>query len=186
MNSKNNKLFLLCSLVFATALTRLMPHPWNFTPVTALFIFTGAISGKKFTNFLIPLSAVLLSDFLLNNFIYRTANFTFFYEGAFYIYLAYLLIFILNLYLKVDNKKNIIGSSLISSIIFFLITNFAAWSGNPLYTQNVSGLITSYAAGLPFFGNAILGDLYYSLILFSAYNMIYQSLLKKSSVHDSH
>jgi hypothetical protein len=186
MNSKNNKLFLLCSLVFATALTRLMPHPWNFTPVTALFIFTGAISGKKFTNFLIPLSAVLLSDFLLNNFIYRTANFTFFYEGALYVYSAYLLIFLLNLYLKVDSKLSIIGTSFISSIIFFLITNFAAWYVNPLYNRDFSGLMTSYVVGLPFFGNAILGDLFYSLILFSAYNMIYQSLLKKSSVHDSH
>jgi formate-dependent nitrite reductase membrane component NrfD len=47
-----------------------------------------------------------------------------------------------------------------------LVTNFASWLNNPMYTQNFSGLLTSYIAGIPFFRNTLLGDLFYLSVLF--------------------
>ncbi len=182
MNENNQKYLLIVGLIFTIALSRLLPHPWNFTPVTALFIFAGSFAGKKMVNFLIPFSAVLLSDFLVNYFIYKTAGFTFFYPGAWMVYLAYLVIFLFNHTIHTVSYPGIAAKSLISSIIFFLITNFAAWYASPMYAQNFGGLMTSYIAGLPFFGNGILGDLFYSFILVAAYNMLYRSLLQRAEI----
>ena len=59
-------------------------------------------------------------------------------------------------------------SSLASSVLFYLVTNFSVWPGNALYSQDLSGLISSYIAGIPFFRNQVLGDLFYSAVFFSA------------------
>ncbi len=182
MNWKENKYFWIATLIFVTALTRLMPHPWNFTPVTALFIFGGAQSGKNLFNFILPFSALLISDFLLNNFIYHHSGITIFYKGAFFIYLSYALIFLFNYFLKPEWGYKLVVGAFGSSVLFFIITNFASWLSNPIYSQDLSGLLTSYSAGLPFFRNAIIGDLLYSFALFGVFNMIQYSFLKKSFV----
>jgi hypothetical protein len=54
----------------------------------------------------------------------------------------------------------------LTATLFFLITNFGSWINNPIYPQNYMGLMASYAAGLPFFQNTLLGDLSYLAILF--------------------
>jgi len=67
--------------------------------------------------------------------------------------------------------KNVIGAGLSASIIFFLVSNFGVWLGSPMYPQNISGLITCYITGIPFFGNTIGGDLFYSAVLFGTFEL---------------
>lgn len=186
MNFKENKYFWVAMLIIVTALSRLLPHPWNFTPVTALFIFGGAKSGKSFFYFLLPMATVLVSDILLNNFVYNLPGRTLFYEGALYVYLAYVLIFALNYILKPEIGLKLAASSFTSSVLFFALTNFAAWTGNPVYSQDLSGLITSYSAGLPFFRNAILGDLFYTFAMFGVFQLIQFTFLKKSYIKNGY
>ena len=74
--------------------------------------------------------------------------------------------------LKKVTIGNVIGSSVIASTIFFLLTNFGTWLSSGLYAQSFGGLMTCYAAGLPFFWNTLAGNLFYAGVLFGAYQMI--------------
>jgi hypothetical protein len=61
-----------------------------------------------------------------------------------------------------------------------LITNFAFLYPESLiadqiigtYPHNLSGIMSSYAAGLPFLKNQILGDLFYSGVLFGGFTLL--------------
>ena len=76
------------------------------------------------------------------------------------------------IFLAQKNKTtNVIGASLSASVIFFLVSNFGCWPGNPSYTQDFSGLATCYAAGIPFFWNTIGGDLFYSAVMFGIFEL---------------
>ena len=50
-----------CFILFA-AVVRILPHPWNFTPVGAMALFSGAKLGRTLKAFVLPLSALLLGD----------------------------------------------------------------------------------------------------------------------------
>src|SRR4051794_725798 len=56
------RLATLIGLVSAAALSRLIPHPWNLTPVNAIALFSGAHFSEKRLAFFVPLTAVFLSD----------------------------------------------------------------------------------------------------------------------------
>jgi hypothetical protein len=67
----------------------------------------------------------------------------------------------------------VISASLLSSIIFFLVTNLPLWYlDQGLYPMTWSGTMTSYTLAIPFFNNQILGDLFYNGVLFGAYALI--------------
>jgi hypothetical protein len=70
----------------------------------------------------------------------------------------------------------IASSSILATSIFFLITNFGAWIGNPMYPQSFEGLMMSYAAGLPFLQGSFVGDLMYSGILFGGFALAGKTL----------
>jgi hypothetical protein len=76
------------------------------------------------------------------------------------------------LIMKKVNTSRIIAGSLSASVIFFLITNFGVWLGSPIYPQGLEGLFMSYAAGIPFFHYTVLGDLFYSGVMFGAFEYV--------------
>ena len=67
---------------------------------------------------------------------------------------------------------NVMGVTMLSSLVFFLFTNFALFYPTTLYPHSVDGIISSYLAGIPFLKNAILGDLFYASALFGSYYLI--------------
>lgn len=182
MKYTQNKYFWIIFMVFIVAISRLLPHPWNFTPVTAMFLFSGAKLERNFRNFFIPLAALFLSDVLINSIIYHGEFSRIFYDGFQYIYLAYFIIYFFNNIFKPQLNSRLIVYSFISSIIFFLVTNFAAWIHDPMYVKSIAGLLSSYAAGIPFFRNAILGDLVYGFAIFYTFHLVEIKLLKKEYV----
>ena len=158
-----NKLLLLC-IVLLAAFSRLAPHPPNFTPILSIALFAG-YSFKNNYAFMVPLSIMLVSDYLIGSF-----------EMALWVYPSLLLIFFIgNYFIKKNNYRNIFLSSVLSSLIFFIITNFGSWYGNPFYVQNFSGLMSSYIAGIPFYKNTLISTLLYSSFLY----LVYDYLLKK-------
>ena len=95
--------------------------------------------------------------------------------GFYWQYGSYLLITLAGIFiLKKIDIKNLIFASLTSTAIFFIVTNFGCWPGNPLYTQDLPGLITCYAAGIPFLKGTLLSDLFYSGVLFGAFYLLEQ------------
>ena len=166
-----NKLLLGCIILLA-AFSRLAPHPPNFTPILSIALFSGFCFKNNYA-FIVPLSIMLVSDYFIGSF-----------EMALWVYPPILLIFYLgNSLMKKNSYKNILFGSIVSSLIFFLITNFGSWYGNLIYLQNFNGLLSSYVAGIPFYKNTLISTILYSSILFSVhgyllkkYNHQYQSL----------
>lgn len=173
INSENNKLSIkvgiLTLIILLTAFSRIIPHMPNFSPLGAIGLFGAAHFSKKWQAFLIPIAATWLSDLFINNVIYTQyyPTFTWFYEGFYWQYGSYLLITLLGIFvLKKVTPQRVIVGALFSTAIFFLITNFACWPG---YPQTFEGLMTCYAAGIPYLKGTLLGDLFYSGVLFGSF-----------------
>ena len=173
-NPNSNARFLAISgIVFLAAISRLLPHPPNFTPVGALALF-GAAHFRRHIAVLIPFIALWFSDLLLNNLVYA-AQFPELYDGFSWfgspaVYLSFGLVSLLGMrLLRKISWQSVLGASVAGSLLFFLITNFAAWVNNPFYPQNVAGLMQSYIAGIPFFWNSLAGDVFFAGVLFGSF-----------------
>lgn len=157
------------TVIVLAAVARLIPHWPNFTPVAAIALFGGTYIGKKYLAFVVPLAALFLSDVILG-----------FYGMMPAVYISFILIVCIGFVLRRNvNPGTVVAASLSGSVLFYLITNFAAWLASPLYPQNVQGLLQSYIAGLAFFNNGsygisfflneVIGSLFYNGLLFGSY-----------------
>ena len=173
---------LIIGIIAVAALSRLIPHPWNFTPIAGIGLFGAAYFSKKSWAFIIPFAALFISDLLVNNIYYPIffpefyKGFTLLTSGWYYIYGSFALIILLGFFsLKKINILSLLGTSLLASILFFLVTNFGVWLTNPaLFAQSPAGLMAAYVAGIPFFWNTLAGDLFYVAVMFGSYELIKQ------------
>jgi hypothetical protein len=168
------KLRIALAMIALAALSRLLPHPPNFTPIAAIGLFGAAYMQRRWLSFAVPFAALFLSDLLLNNVVYAQ-----FYDGfqwitSLWLYLAFGLVIGVGHWLLSNTVSpgRVVASSLLASAVFFLVSNLFTWLGSPIYPQNFSGLLSCYAAAIPFFGNTLLGDLLYSGVLFGGYAWI--------------
>lgn len=172
-HEKQNTLKFVLALILLAAFSRIIPHPHNFTPVGGIAVFGSYFLGRKIWAFLVPLFSLWLSDIFINNIIYPV-QYPQYYEGftlfgSFWVYGSFLLMIPLAWgILSSFSLPRLVLTGFSTASLFFLVTNFGSWLNNPLYPQNFSGLLTSYAAGLPFFQNTLLGDICYMTILFGA------------------
>jgi hypothetical protein len=174
MNKANISIrtWVLVAMILLAAFSRLIPHMPNFSPLGAIGLFGAAYFNEKWKAFLIPIAATWLSDLFINNLIYAQyyPTFTWFYSGFYWQYGSYLIITLVGFFLfKKVNTPRVLFGALSSTVIFFLITNFGCWIGSTLYTQDLSGLMQSYLAGIPFIKGTFLGDLFYSGALFTTF-----------------
>ncbi|MCP9292407.1 DUF6580 family putative transport protein [Gracilimonas sediminicola] len=169
----NKKRFIVLSgFIIIAALSRIIPHPYNFAPIGSMSIFGAAYFTDKKFSFLVPLFAMFFSDLLVNNLLYANfyGGFTLFTPGFYWMYGAIALIVVAGIFiLKKVNTTTVIAGSLSASVIFFLVTNFGVWLSNPMYPQGIEGLLMSYTAGIPFFHYTVIGDLFYSGVMFGAF-----------------
>lgn len=178
MNNKINLRFgLLVVLIIMAALSRLLPHPPNFTPLGGMALFGAAYFTKKYWAFLVPLVALWISDLVLNNVVYAAyqEGFVWFSSYMIWVYAAFILMIGLGtVVLKKIKVSTVLGASFAVSCIFFLVTNFGVWYADVFntYPNNIAGLGAAYAAGLPMFLNTIVGDLFFSGVLFGAYELL--------------
>ena len=171
-NKISLKTITLVGLIILAAFSRIIPHMPNFSPLGAIGVFGVAHFSKKWLGILIPITATWLSDLFINNVIYAkyTTSFVWFYDGFYWQYGSYILIAIAAIFIvKKVNVQNVFAGALASSAIFFLVSNFGVWISSTSYPHTFSGLMTCYAAGIPFIKGTILGDLFYAAILFGSY-----------------
>ena len=168
--------FILLALV--AALARLLPHIPNFTPVESLTLFSTAYILRKRWAFILSVILLYISDFIINNTIARS----FFpdHEGLVWFsqYMIFtvvsmaLIVLVSSKLLRKVHVGNVILSVFVASVIFFIVTNFGSWVGEKsIYTRDLSGLMTSFAAGLPFFRSSLISSLLFSTILFGGFEM---------------
>lgn len=178
---------IIASLIFVAALSRLLPHPPNFTPISGMALFGAAHFGRKYMAFLIPLLALWVSSMLLDNIVYAQYYDSFQWFSQPYVFLAIIAIAILGMnMLKKISFGRIIGASLSATVVFFLISNFGVWMSGTTYPMTMSGLIACFAAGVPFLSNSgaehylflnnLIGDLFYTGVLFGSFELIKKGL----------
>ncbi len=178
MNALQKHTLYITGFIFIVCLSRLIPHEYNFTPVAALCLFGGAVFFKNSYRFIIPLIAIFVSDFLLNNFVYGDGeSITYFSNFMIWTYSSYILIVGLGMLVLRKNRTliKILGSGIAAGIIFFLITNFGSWLGISTYPKTFEGLIQSYTAGIPFFRGTFASNVLFSLVFFVVYDRIMEN-----------
>ena len=167
----------LAALILVAALTRVLPHPPNFSPIAAIALFGGAYFAARAWAVLVPLAGLLISDLVLasvNGGLYAS---WFGGSGIWVVYGCIALTTAMGFGLrgKVTGTR-VLGYCLASSALFFVVTNFAAWLGNPMYPRTAAGLAASYVAGIPFLQWSVLGTLFYAAVLFGGFALLRRQL----------
>lgn len=165
------KVRIALGLIIIAALTRLLPHPPNFTPIAAIGLFGAAYFERRWLALIVPFAALFFSDLLLNNTVYAHYYTGFAWITSWWSYVAFALVMAAG-WIVLRNQVSpmrVVAASLTASALFFLVSNASAWLEIPLYPKTFAGLMACYAAGLPFFKDTILGDLFFSAALFGGY-----------------
>ena len=161
-----NKLIITGIIIFI-ALTRLIPHPPNFTPLVAIGLFGGAYLKNRWLAFVIPIVSMLAADLLLG-----------FHGTMIWVYGSLILITFAGLLLK--NRISLINCTTAifgSSLIFFLLTNLGVWFSSGFYSKSFDGLLICYTMALPFFVNTLTGSIVYSVVMFGSFELFKRSFL---------
>jgi len=177
MKIKENTALIVIMILIA-AMTRLIPHYPNFTAVGAVALFGGAYLSKRMA-FIVPVVALFISNLFLNNLIYAR-QFPEFYEGftlfsieELPVYGAFIAVILIGMFLiKKATFKSVLGSAVLASVVFFVVTNFAVWAGSVMYPKSFAGLIACYTAAVPFFWSTLLGNVFFVAILFGGYEWV--------------
>jgi hypothetical protein len=175
---QRTRFVVLAGFVLAAAASRLLPHPPNLTPLAAMALFGGAHFPDKRAAFFVTLAAMFLSDLVIG-----------LHRGIPVVYGCFALIVCIGMSFRGGGRRRplaIAAAALASSILFFLITNFAVWARGVLYPRTLPGLATCYAAAIPFFRNTLIGDLAYAAILFGGFALLerrYRAIREPAALH---
>jgi hypothetical protein len=159
----NSRFFVIAGMILAAAVTRLVPHPWNFTAIGAMALFGGAHLADRRAAFAVPLVAMLLSDLYLAGVIYGWSTLA----AMPLVYVCFALTVAMGLWLR--NRRRVVpiaAAGIGSAVLFYIVTNFGVWAEGTFYPRTAEGLVACYVAGLPYFNNFLLANLLYSLVLF--------------------
>lgn len=162
--STKTKIILSGILISLGVACRLLPHLWNFAPIAAIALFSGIYLGKRYA-VILPVLAMVIGDLFLG-----------FYEWKLMIavYGSFVLVGLIGVLIrKYKSIETVLGGAIFASILFFLVTNWAVWQFSPWYAKTLQGLIQSYTLAIPFFRNTLMGDLFYTSVLFGAYELVY-------------
>jgi hypothetical protein len=146
-------------MIILAAVLRIAPHPWNFTPIGAMALFSGAMFRDRRVAFLFPLVALFAGDLFVG--LHRLIP---------VVYASFLLSVLIGTWLA--NRRNISrigGAAFLGALQFFLVTNFAVWQLFGTYPHTPAGLAACYIAGLPLFGNTLAGDALYATLFFGTF-----------------
>lgn len=185
-NSQNQKIAFAIGLIFLALLPRLFPVLPNFQPIMAIALFAGAVFSKnRLLGFAIPFLAMFLSDLLLTLFSESLLGYHVgFHASSWSVYLSFGIIVLLGMKFASSFKAlSILGTSLISAVIFFVITNFASWLvsldiTNMPYSKDINGLVRCYTEAIPFFRYTVASILLYSVVLFGTYSLAERFVFK--------
>lgn len=144
-------------------LSRVIPHPPNFTAMGAVAFASGLWLSKGPMRFLIPLMALILSDLVLG-----------LHQTQWFVYFGFTIaVFLGSFSTRVSLPFKIIGLSL-GTFVFFFVSNFGVWLMSGFYSKTLAGLVSCYMAGLPFLPQQFVGDVVY----FSGISLAFELYLK--------
>lgn len=164
--SLRDDLLLAAGLVAVAVAGRLLGQETgypNFNPVASAAMFAGFACSRRWAGLLVAPAAMLLSDAVIGLYDWRMMA---------VVYAA--LTAPVGLGWLMQGRLNVgwvVGGAAGSSLLFFQTTNFAVWAadGHGMYPHTAAGLLSCYAAGLPFLKGTLAGDLCWSAFLFGGY-----------------
>ena len=124
---KLKKLHFVIIIIVIAILSRLIPHPPNFTPITAIALFSIINFKNKYVGLSIPIVCLLISDLIIGISLINL-----------FVYLSFIVISGVGYIFGKINLKSI----LLSSLIFFIVTNFGVWLIG--YPNTLEGFIACY------------------------------------------
>jgi hypothetical protein len=150
---------IILSMVVLAAALRIAPHPWNFTPIGAMALFSGALIKDRRLALLFPLTALFAGDIFAG--LYRFMPI---------VYASFLVSVLIGRFL--ENRRTVAwigGATFLGALQFFLVTNFGMWAFLGSFAHTGAGLLACYATGLPLFWNTLTGDVIYAALLFGGF-----------------
>lgn len=172
MSKPSNSLIIAILLITLGISARLLPHPANFAPIGAVALFGGMYLTRRYA-MILPLIAMFVSDIFIGFYAWQIMA---------SVYVSFALAGLIGLWVRKNKKlSTIVGGTVLGSILFFLVTNFAVWAFGTMYTHDFAGLTQSYLMAIPFFRNSLLGDLFYTGLLVGTYEAIGYFILKKKA-----
>lgn len=155
------RIILILAMIVVAAALRLAPHPWNFTPVGAIALFSGAMVRDRRLAFLFPMLVMCATDAIIG-----------FNKLSPLVYASFLLSVLIGRFLSQKrNLPRIGGATFLGALQFFLITNFGVWAFLNSYPRTGAGLAACYLAGVPMFWNTLAGDAVYATLLFGGFTL---------------
>ena len=154
MIKEKNRNIVIAGVIILAVLSRLVPHPPNFAPITGIALFSSKKINNRLLGVFLPITPLFISDLFI---------------GISFINIFVYICFIIIYFIGSVSKKIDIKTVFLSSVVFFVLSNLGVWY--LAYPKNIEGLITCFTLAVPFFINTILGDLFYSFILFKSYKV---------------
>ena len=182
----HSRLGLLIGLLFYTVAIRLLPYvlqncdveldptilfyPWNFSPLTAVCLMSGACLANRRLSFALPLSAMLLSNIGIGLLTDRW-DWAFPAQTWWLPYACFAAAIWLGTLLRRRGTRHplltAVGMGLGFEVAFYVVSNFLCFYGNAsMYPQTLAGLLECYVAAWPFFRNAPFSTLAFTLLVF--------------------
>ena len=154
-------MILAVALMTLGILSRFIVHVPNFTPVIAIALFSGVYIPKRYS-IILPIIMLAVSDLFIG-----------FHNTMLFTYGSVLLISCAVRWLRQHkNFKNTVAMGFISSLFFFMITNFGVWLVGGLYPQTMPGLVDCFILAIPFCRNELISTFLYSALLFYGYEVM--------------
>ena len=164
MKARMTEVGMFLALVALGVAGRLLPHAPNFTPLVAAALFAGFFLRSASAAACVPLASLLLSDVVLGVYDYKVMG---------VVYLCLLAPVLMSRVLQRRLSVLTVGAGSVgASALFFGATNLAVWLSSGMYEHTLAGLVRCYVAALPFLQNALLGDLFWSGLLFGAWALV--------------
>ena len=140
-------------LVLLAIVSRIVPHAWHFTAVGGSLLYFGA--RRPLRQSVIPVGLFMLTDFYLTTRVYNYPFHASDYMLTWFWYVAAIVLGHVLLHQRASAGR-VLSAAALSSSSFFVISNFAVWQHLGSYPHTFSGLMTCYAAGLPFYPNDLI------------------------------
>ena len=169
---------IIYGLILFTIISRLFPHPFNFTSVGSLSLFAGAFLPLR-TSWIAPIFSLFVSDAVTG--FYDPIVMLFVYIGfACSTLVGRIILF------KQRTVIKLIGSAFVAACLFFIISNFGMWVAGGYYPFTLDGLITCYIRGIPYFKHTLAGNILYTFFLFGVYEIIRLIYLRSTQANTNH
>ncbi|HEX5212351.1 MAG TPA: DUF6580 family putative transport protein [Pseudolabrys sp.] len=149
---------LVAFLIAFNVAARLLPHVPGIWPLAASALFAGRMLRIPALALIVPVVAIMLSDLRLTGDDWRVT--------AIVCAAVTLPAFAGMLARRWQGAVPVVAAMLSCSLFFFLATNFAVWAFNSMYPRTFDGLVQCYVVALPFLDKTIMGDLFWTAVLF--------------------